>query len=221
MGSWSKATIKQYNSYLEKWSVYCVENQEHCGNPELIQVMGFFTWLSLDKDMSYSAVNSARSALSAYLDFYDEHTVGSHPQISRHIKGIYKNKLSKARMSVTWDVNTVFILLKKWDPLHSLTVMQLTFKCVMLLALVLAQRAQTISLMNVSGLTWLGERVLISMEDLLKHNRVGQPLEVFQISSFNKDKRLCPVRTLKEYLRVTKEKRGGERCDMDHPHQAS
>lgn len=210
MKSWSDATIKQYNSYLEKWTCYCVERKVHPGIPSLVQVMGFFTWLSLVQDLSYSAVNSARSALSAYLqDYYDNHTVGSHPEITRHIKGIYRNKPTKAKVAITWDVNTVFVLLKRWDPLDSLTLLQLTFKCVTLLALVLAQRAQTISLMCISGLTWLEERVLIAMNELLKHNKVGQPLEVFQISKFNKDRRLCPWRTLKAYIKATKERRGG------------
>lgn len=55
----------------------------------------------------------------------------------------------------------------------------------------------------------MDERVLIEMQDLLKHNRVGQPLEVFRVSRFNKDKRLCPYRTLKEYVKRTKTRRGG------------
>lgn len=112
---------------------------------------------------------------------------------------------------ITWDVNTVFIMLKRWDPLSSLSFTKLTYKCVMLLALVMAQRAQTLAFMNLTGLTWLDEKVLIGMEQLLKHNRQGQPLEIFQVSRFNKDKRLCPVRALKEYLRATKKRRGGSK----------
>lgn len=79
----------------------------------------------------------------------------------------------------------------------------------MLFVLVLAQRAQTISLMNVSGLTWLGECVLIGMKDLLKHNRVGQPLEVFQISRFNKDETL-PGAYSQGVFKSNSRKEGGE-----------
>lgn len=209
MGSWRPATLKQYDSYLEKWSIFCVENVIHPRLPSLIDVMKFLTWLSCDLDLSYSAVNSARSALSAYAQKIGGHPVGSHPEIVRHVKGISKSKPPKARVNTTWDVNTVFVLLKKWHPLADLSIQQLTFKTVMLLVLVLAQRAQTLALMRISGLTWLEERVLIEMKDLLKHNRVGQPLEVFQVSRYNKDKRLCPIRALREYVKVTKNRRGG------------
>lgn len=209
MGSWAPATKKQYNSYLEKWTIFCVENRVNPRKPSIIEIMRYLTWLSVSKGMSYSAINTARSALSAYVQPFGIFTAGSHPEIRRHVKGINRKNPTPARIMITWDVNTVFIMLKKWAPLSSLSLTKLTFKCVMLLALVLAQRAQTLAYMKLSGLTWLDEKVLIGMEELLKHNRQGQPLEIFQVSRFNKDKRLCPVRTLKEYLKATKKRRGG------------
>lgn len=170
MGSWRPATIRQYDTYLEKWTIFCVENAIHPRIPSLIDIMKFLTWLSCKLNMSYS-VNSARSALSAYAQNIGGHPVGSHPEIVRHIKGFAKSKPPKAKLATTWDVNTVFILIKNWHPLSELSILQLTFKTVMLLVLVLAQRAQTIAMMRISGLTWLEERVLIEMQDMLKHNR--------------------------------------------------
>lgn len=209
MNSWRPATIKQYNTYLEKWTVLCLGEVVHPRTPSLIEIMRFLTCLKCDQHLSYSAINSTRSALSAYVQKIGGHQVGSHPEVVRHVKGLAKMFPAKPVISTTWDVNTVFILLKTWHPPEEISLLKLSYKTVMLLVLVLAQRAQTIALMKMSARVWLEERVLIQMKEMLKHNRAGQPLEVFQISRFNKDKRLCPVRYLKAYLKATKIRRGG------------
>lgn len=164
--------------------------------------MRFLTWLLVFRTMSYSAINTASSALSAYVHRFGIFTAGSHSEITRHVKGLHCKKPTPAKIMITWDVNTVFIMLKRWDPLTALSLTKLTYKCVMLLALVLAQRAQTLACMKISGLTWLDEKVMISMDEFLKHNRQGQLLRT--------------VRKLNEYLRATK-KRRGEPIFMDFP----
>lgn len=136
MDSWTDSTKKQYNTYLEKWTVFCVEQRVHPRNPTLFQIMKFLTWLSVAKNMSYSAINSARSALSAYVSRFGSYTAGSHPEIVRHVKGLHRRNPTPAKIKITWDVNTVFILLKSWNPPDSLSLLHLTYKCVMLLALV-------------------------------------------------------------------------------------
>lgn len=210
MSSWAKGTLKQYNVYLKHWTEYCVVFRVHPRSPKLIEVMKFLTWLSKVKKLSYSAVNSARSALSSYVKRFGVFTVGAHPEVTRHIKGIHRTNPPKAKLRVTWEVNTVFRMLKQWEPLEDLSFKKLTFKTLMLLALVTAQRIQGLFKMKLSGLVWLDERVLVTMDELLKHTRCGQALDVFSISKFNKDRRLCPVRALKRYIKVTKKCRKGE-----------
>lgn len=112
MGSWRPATKKQYNGYLEKWTCFCVENSVSPRKPTVFQIMRFLTWLVVVKKLSYSAVNSARSALSAYVHRFGFFTAGSHPEITRHMKGISNKIPPQPKPKITWDVNTVFILLK-------------------------------------------------------------------------------------------------------------
>lgn len=159
--------------------MFCGDYVAHPRVPSLIYIIKFWTWISCELNLSYSAVNSARSALSAYAQKIGGFPLGSHSEIVRHVKRIFQTKPTVPKKTSTLDVNTVFVLLKTCHPLSSLTVLQLTFKTVILLVFVLVQRAQTIALMRLYGLIWLEERVFMQMQELLKHNKVGQPLEVF------------------------------------------
>lgn len=78
----------------------------------LLQIMKFLTWISVVRGMSYSAINSARSALSAYVQRFGIYMTGAHPDVVRHIKGLHRKKPTPGKVKITWDVNTVFILLK-------------------------------------------------------------------------------------------------------------
>lgn len=138
MYSWAKATIKQYNVYLKHWTEFYILFKVHPRSPKLIEVLKFLTWFSKEKKISYSAVNSARSALYLCKKRFGVFTVGSHPEVTRHIKGIHRTNLPKVKLRITWEVNTVCRMLKQWEPLEDLSFKKLKFKTLML-ALVTAQ----------------------------------------------------------------------------------
>lgn len=106
--------------------MFCVEETVHPRTPSLIDIMRFLTHVSCDQHLSYSAVNSARSALSAYAQKIGGFHVGSHPEIIRHVKGLAKMNPVKSKLSTTWDVNTVFLLLNTWHPLNEISILKLT-----------------------------------------------------------------------------------------------
>ena len=118
MSSWKKGTTKQYDVYLDKWTRFCVEQKVHPIEPSIIQVMEYCTHL-FEKGLAYSTINTARCALSAYVHKIDGHTVGAHPDICRHLKGVSVLRPPKARYAHAWDADTVLSLLKKWHPLDS------------------------------------------------------------------------------------------------------
>ena len=134
MNSWRKSTVKQYDVYLEKWTKFCVENGIDRHEPTLIEVVKFCTLL-FQQGASYSAINTACSALSSYVQIIDGVTVGAHPLISRHLKPTKNSNPPKARYTFWGDVNTVFLLLRSWH----LGIKKLKFMALMLLALVTAQ----------------------------------------------------------------------------------
>ena len=57
-----ESTRKKYNQYQQKWHIYCQENKINPVTPNITNVVDFLRNL-YDQDLSYSAINSAKSAL--------------------------------------------------------------------------------------------------------------------------------------------------------------
>ena len=149
--------------------------------------------------MGYGAVNSARSALSTILPNFGSVSFGSHPHVCWLLKGVYERNPPKPRYTDFWDVNKVLNMFKDWGPNKHLDLKGLTFKLVMLLLLVTSQRGQTIINLDVQDMQ-IDDKVVFRMKTLLKHNRVGDPLDTLILHSFPECKRLCVVHCLKCYL---------------------
>jgi integrase len=122
--------------------------------------------------------------------------------LNRFMKGLFVVKAPKPRYVFTWNVKDVLDLIAKWMPLDTLSLKLLTYKLVSLIALCTAARAQTLKALDVSKLCFKDNTVIFNCGDGLKNCKPGQnfvvELDLFERSS------LCPVRTLKQYLRVTK-----------------
>ena len=108
--------------------------------------------LLFDNGLSYSSLNTARGALSALGIKLDGTSVGSHALVIRYMKGVYNFRLTKRKYSGTLDVSSVLRQLKKWSPVKTLSLKQLTLKLTMLIALTNAARAQSIHLISVNNM---------------------------------------------------------------------
>ena len=60
---------------------------------------------------SYSAINSARCALSAYLPLLNGYSVGCHPVICKVVKGVFEKRPSLPKYRDTSDVRQCFVTL--------------------------------------------------------------------------------------------------------------
>ena len=174
--------------------------------PSLPQVCRFLRQLS-DAGLGYGALNAARSALSAVLPQVEGFMLGPHPLICRLVKGGYERNPPQARYTEFWDVNKVLDLFKIWGPSKNLTLKKLSLKLAMLLLLVTAQRGQTVIGLTTEGMS-VEDSIIFKMKTLLKHNRLGDPLDTIILRAFPECKRLCVVHTLKCYLRRTELVRG-------------
>ena len=63
MVSWRRGTKKQYATYVKKWMAFCRERKINCSSPPLSDALQFLSGL-FHKGLSYSTLNTARSALS-------------------------------------------------------------------------------------------------------------------------------------------------------------
>ena len=66
MASWHKGTKKQYMSYLMRWEEYCKREHIAPHNPGKVKAIEFLREL-YEEGLRYSAINTARSALSSVI----------------------------------------------------------------------------------------------------------------------------------------------------------
>ena len=201
MDAWRPSTKKLYSTYLNKWAVFCVERGINPVKPTLPQACRFLRTLA-DKGSGYAALNSARCSLSTILEKFEGYSFGTHPLVCWLVKGGYERNPPKPRYNHFWDVNVVFDCLKSWGANSGLTLKRLSFKLTILLLLVSSQRGQTIVHLDTEDME-VSDRVVFKMKVLLKHNRVGDPLDSLIFRPFGGCKRLCVVRALKAYLKRT------------------
>lgn len=135
--SWSSGTQKQYALYIKKWHDFCSKWEVNPYNPPLNTVLDFLVSLH-EQGLSYTTINTARSALSAIILPTDNVNIGSHPIVSRFMKDIFKNNPPVPRYHTTWDVSPVLSYLSLSKPTQS-SLKTLTLRLAMLIALVSAQ----------------------------------------------------------------------------------
>ncbi|XP_071502116.1 uncharacterized protein [Diadema antillarum] len=211
--SWRASTQRQYFTYdyIRKWRKFCTLKKESHLHAKINFVLEFFTHMFYEENLSYSAINSARSALATFLVLEDEQfTVSTHPLLSRFMRGVFQLRPPRPRYSEIWDVNIVFRYLRSLAPANSLSLKQLTMKLCMLLALISTQRVQTLHCLNLDSMILKQSMVSFKVNEHLKQSRPGNfGLDVL-LKAYPPDRRLCVVTYIKAYLRRTKEIRGEE-----------
>ena len=162
---------------------------------------------------STSSVNGAaniaskdgQSTLSSSLYEYpiNDRAVGSHPLITRLLKGVYNLRTPAARYTATWDVTKVTHYLETLFPLEQLSIKSLTLKTVMLCALCSAQRQQTLCALDLANLKKSDSCLSFVITERLKTSKPGKRIEVkFECLPAQPD--MCPKCTLAAYIMRTK-----------------
>lgn len=208
MKSWRPATQKQYNVYIKKWRRYCFTRKVNFRSASIEVVLDFLAELD-QQGFSYSAINTARGALSAIMTPHKEQTVGNHPLVKRLLKGVFEARPSKPRYTTTWSVGKVLVYLKRLSPVHGLSLKQLTLKLTMLLALTTAQRVQTLKALDLKHFT-KGANYTFSIVEKIKQSRPGTKTPIVTLEPFPPDRRLCIITVIKEYIKRTADLRLGE-----------
>lgn len=110
-----------------------------------------------------------------------------------------------------WDVSIVLHYLRKLSPVNTLSLQDLTYKLVMLIALTNATRSQTIKFLNIDYMEKLKDQYLFHLDVLLKQTRPGYKNPDVILKAYPIDRRTCVMTVLKEYLKQTHELRANTR----------
>ena len=147
----------------------------------------------------YSAVSTARSALSSILMLPGNTTFGSHPLVSRLLTSVFELRPALPKYQSIWDISVILNVLECW-PIQNISLKHLSLKLTMLLALATSQRVQTLHALTISNMTLRVNECVFVVDSVLKATKPGKHLTNIQIHAFADNKNLCPVEHLKQYL---------------------
>ena len=87
---------------MKKWLAYCqrINSDPHHSTIEL--GINFLVEL-FDAGLSYSSIGTARSVLSLIMHPIDGHDFGSHPLVSRFMKGMFMQRPNLPKHVVSYD----------------------------------------------------------------------------------------------------------------------
>ena len=171
MSSWSKGTCKQYSPHISRWVAYCEAKSLDPYTADFGVGAEFLTQYFYSSPVDYSSFNAARSALSALLQPVNGLTFGNHPLIKRLLRGIFKERPSLPKYTVTYDVNMVFIFLKSLPALENRSLELPTKTTAILLCLLSGQRYQSLSALTLDHVFNDGTKYVFYIPTLMKQSR--------------------------------------------------
>lgn len=202
-------THKQYSTYLKAWFSHCNARNLQPYSCPVPLVIDFLHALRTERNLGYSALNTARSALSSILFPYDNVPFGQHPLVKDYLRGAYNLNPPRPRYTDTWDPKLVLDVVKDWFPVETLDLKRLTLKTVALVLLVSGQRIQTLPLLLLDNMTCTSSYFAFTISDLLKQSRPGYRNPRIVLRAFTADERLCIYKCLDTYIRRTSVLRNG------------
>ena len=129
----------------------------------------------------------------------DGAAVGSHPTVSRLLKGVYNLRPPQPRYAFTWDVQIVLDMLRSWPPAAELSDKQLTLRLTMILALAGAHRCGELRMLSHHLCQTSDGSIRLSLLRPRKTQRSGEPLQQVCFAPFPVPE-LCPVQHLLAYI---------------------
>ncbi|XP_063366804.1 uncharacterized protein LOC134660224 [Cydia amplana] len=197
-------TVKQYDTYLKRWYMFCGKNNIDYFKATIPEVLTFLTELC-SEGAGYGSVNCCKSALVLLLG----NKISSDDRVKRFMKGVFRLHPPQPKYNTTWDPQLVLNHLSKLSPNKNLSLENLSKKLVTLLAIVTAHRVQTLSLIKLSNIYHYSDKVLIKISDLIKTSRPGSHQPVLSLPFFKEKPDICPGQALLDYINMTKDIRGG------------
>ena len=226
MQSWRDSTHKQYKVYINKWLQFCGEGSHDPLHPSVRSVLSFLHRI-FKKGLSYSALNTARSAVSnidiTVRDVQDRTPVGKHFLFCRYLKGVFNNIKPVPKYNNIWSVVTVLDYLSLFWPLDEISLKELTLKLVMLIALTTGQRCQTLTFLDISEQYMQKNETCFNFA-LTDHLKQDKPGKVFGNVCLYKYpvQELCVYETLSCYIKATEKLRNSTKLLVSFikPHRA-
>ena len=187
MASWRTGTTKQYHSYLRRWQEFCSHESIQPHNPGTVKAIELLTEL-VKSGLGYSAINTARSALSPVIVPTNGMAFGKDPSVCRFLKGVFEIKPCLPKYSRIWDLNRILSYLKQFSSIQDIQLKDMTMNLTTLLCVLTGQRCQTIHKIDVDFIQFQQDGCNITIIDILKHTKAGKHQPPLRLLSYPQDK---------------------------------
>ena len=190
---------------------FCTERNIIPTEGSVKQGVEFLTFLYHEEniDRRYSAINTARSALSSVLPCRNGQTFGKDQIVTDFMRGVFNLRPPKPRYADIWDPDRVLNFLKEWGPSSQLSLYKLSQKTVCLILLATGIRGRTLLGARIDEMQRTEDKFVFHIDhSFYKQNRPGWNPEAAVIKAFNENNLVCPYYTLREYLGRTLNIRG-------------
>ena len=216
MQAWRKSIHSQYGTYLKKYLIFCREQNQDPGAGGLQFLLKFLQTM-IDQNYSFSAINSAKAAVSLVIHVSEEHK----PLLKLFMKGAFNKNPPKPKYKCIWDVSIVLNFLKAMADNASLSLRQISLKLTMLITLTTGQRVQTIASLSLQSLFFNTAGISIVLEGLLKTTTPQNRNTQLNLMLYP-DQDLCVVKCLECYLARTEGCRQSDKLLVSYvaPHKA-
>lgn len=160
--------------------------------------------------------------LSGTVSPIDGFPVGRHPTVIQFLKGVYNLNPTKPKYCTVWDVSVVLKYIKSLPCNGNLSLKDLTYKLVILVALVSADRGQSIALLDLRLMSVLPSKVVFVIDKLTKTSKPDKPVKKLILPSYPKCEKLCVTSTLQAYIEKTKDLRNSSTLfiSLHKPHRS-
>ena len=153
------------------------------------------------KGLAYNTIGRSRSAIAQIIVWEGFSSIADHPYIRKYMKGVYNLRPTLPRYTAIWDINTILQYYKGMPDNINLSFEQITRKTVMLLLILSFQRKQTIKSIHRKNVLFLGDKLVLLPNLVLKHTRQNNPLMPVEYDRFT-DKKLCIIECMKIYYDI-------------------
>ena len=217
VGARATSTNSLYQLRWSQFVKWCRENRFSAVRPSIDTICKFFIFLWEDKKLSVGTIKGFRSVLHSVLR-HNAINISQNQDISDVIRSFIIERPVSRKDSVSWNIDIVlkYLCSRKFEPLNSVPIKELTKKTLFLLTMALAKRVSEMQAISCEvGFTQEGAVVSLILTFRAKNdNKVRRLPRSFVVKSLSQlvgheeERKLCPVRALRYYLERTKSLRG-------------
>ena len=133
---------------MRGWLDFCNRREFYRHQPTVSYARDFLHTL-YELGLSYSAIGTHRSSISAIVEIPRFLQLGEQWLVSRFLKGIFHLRLPQPRYTKTWDVSKVLSYLKSHGLNESLRLKQLILKTAAFLTILAGRKIHTLHMLSV------------------------------------------------------------------------